>query len=147
MKLIKEIRNIDLNIKNINSISMWIEDIFTKSFDMKKVLQSNLHQVYDFRLSVDKSFCHDLFLYETNDTKKQKIYNSIFLFSRVGFFFERNFKAQKKDYNLKRMYYNFYNSSVFSKMKENKSYNINGKKSVPAQIRVKTSTKIVNIDV
>lgn len=147
MKLIEYLRNIDLDIRNINSISMWIEDIFTKNYDLKKVLQSNLHQVYDFRLSLDKSFCHDLFLYESNDTNNKKIYNSIFLFSRLGFFFERNFKPQKRNYNFKRMYYNFYNTSIFSKLKENSSYNIDDRESFPAKIKVNIEDKLTTLDV
>lgn len=146
MKLIQFLRNIDLDIRNINSISMWIEDIFTKNYDIKKILHANLSQIYDFRLSTDRSFCHDLFLYESNDSTKKKIYNSIFLFSRVAFFFERNFKPQKRHYNFKEMYYNFYNSSLFSKLKENKSYNIDGKESIPAKIKVKIQDKIATID-
>lgn len=147
MRLIDYLRNIDLDIKNINSISMWIEDIFTKNYDLKRIILSNFHQIYDFRLVVDKIFCHDLFLFEANDTESKKIYNSIFLFSRIAFFFERNIKPQKKNYNFKRMYYSFYSGSIFSKLKENKSYNIDGKESVAAKIKVKIQEKIATIDV
>lgn len=147
MRLIDYLRNIDLDIKNINSISMWIEDIFTKNYDLKRIILSNFHQIYDFKLQVDKSFCHDLFLFEANDTDSKKIYNSIFLFSRIAFFFERNIKPQKKNYNFKRMYYSFYSGSIFSKLKENKSYNIDGKESVAAKIKVKIKEKIATIDV
>jgi hypothetical protein len=147
MRLIDYLRNIDLDIKNINSISMWIEDIFTKNYDLKRIIQTNFHQIYDFRLQLDKTFNHDLFLYEANDTENKKIYNSIFLFSRVAFFFERNIKPQKRNYNFKRMYYNFYSGSIFSKLKENKSYNIDGKESVAAKIKVKIQEKIATIDV
>lgn len=147
MRLIDYLRNIDLDIRNINSISMWIEDIFTKNYDLKRIIQSNFHQIYDFRLQLDKAFNHDLFLFEANDTEPKKIYNSIFLFSRVAFFFERNIKPQKRNYNFKRMYYNFYSGSIFSKLKENKSYNIDGKESVAAKIKVKIQEKIATIDV
>lgn len=147
VRLIDYLRNIDLDIKNINSISMWIEDIFTKNYDLKSIISGNFHQIYDFRLQLDKGVCHDLFLFEANDTETRKIYNSIFSFSRVAFFFERNIKPQKKAYNFKRMHYNFYAGSIFSKLKENKSYNIDGKESVAAKIKVKVQEKIATIDV
>lgn len=147
IRLIDYLRNIDLDIKNINSISMWIEDIFTKNYDLKSILQTNFHQIYDFRLMLDKGVCHDLFIFEANDTETKKIYNSIFCFSRVAFFFERNIKPQKKAYNFKRMHYNFYSDSMFSKLKENKAYNIDGKESVAAKIKVKVLEQIATIDV
>lgn len=146
-KLIEYLRNIDLDIKNINSISVWIENIFTKNFDLKNILLLNLPLVYDFRLSVNSSFCHELFIFENNDNNNKRIYNSIFLFSRIGYFFERNFKSQQKKFNFKRMYLNFYASSPFSKLKESKSYSIDGKESFPAKIKVKIQNEIKSIDV
>ena len=82
-KLIEFLRNIDLDIKNINSISVWIENIFTKNFDLKNILLVNLYSIYDFRMTVEPWVCHELFIFENNDNNDKKIYNSIFLFSRI----------------------------------------------------------------
>lgn len=147
IKLISFLRNIDLDVKNINSISMWIEDIFTKQYNYKKVLEENFNVVYDFRLNIEKAACHDLFIYETYDSNNKKIYNSIFLFSQVAFFFERNYKPQKKLFNFKKMYIHFYSSSIFCRFKENKTYNIQGKEFFAGKIKVKIQETIATIDV
>lgn len=147
MKLISYLRNIDLDVKNINSISMWIEDIFTKHYDIKKILEENFNIIYDFRLNVKKNACHDLFIYESYDSVNKKIYNSIFLFCQVAFFFERNYKPQRKMFNFKKMYHNFYSTSIFCRFKENKTYNIKGKEFFAGKIKVKIQETIATIDV
>ena len=147
IKLMDYLNNIELETKNINNISMWIEDIFTKSYDLKKVIQVNNYQIYDFKLFVQKNVNHHLFLFENNDSVNKKVYNSIFLFSRIAYFFERNFRPIQKTYNFKRMYNNFYGSSLFSRFKESKSYNIDGRESVAAKIKVVVNDKIATIDV
>lgn len=126
---------------------MWIEDIFTKQYNYKKVLEENFNVVYDFRLNIEKAACHDLFIYETYDSNNKKIYNSIFLFSQVAFFFERNYKPQKKLFNFKKMYIHFYSSSIFCRFKENKTYNIQGKEFFAGKIKVKIQETIATIDV
>lgn len=146
-RLIRQLRDIDLDMRNINSISMWIEDIFTVHHDLKRVVRANLAQVYDFGLHVHKKTCHDLFLLESYDTPAKRIYNSIFLFSRIAYFFERNMKPQKKAYNFRRMHYNFYSQSVFSKFRANSSYNISSGSPVHAQIKVGLGDQVVNVAV
>lgn len=146
-RLIGAVRNIDLHIGNVNAVSRWIEDIFTKNYDLKKVILSNLPQIYDFGLQLDQQICHDLLLFDNNDSEDKRIYNSIFLLSRIVYFFERNMKPARKMYNFWNMYYNFYSGSIYSKLKENKSYNIDDQRSVPARIRVKSQGRVSTIEV
>lgn len=146
-KLISSIKKYDINQQNLFPLLVWLENIFTKNYDLQIITSLNSPLIYDYKLEISPSICHELFIPENNNSPSRKFYNDLFLFSRFGYFIQRNYVGTRNFPIFKKMYYYFYSQSPFASLKQSKTFSIKNKESFPAQIKLKINGTFHVIDV